>query len=159
MSPKTILGALLAVLVLGFVAFRLPQASHVVVLPAQEQPAAPAATSSPSSTSTPPSAVATSTSGRTSITVAVGTAHYTADVANGTTVIDAMRSLAGEGFSFTGREYPSLGFFVDSIGGKKNADGYYWILYVNGTSSELGASSVVPHSGDAIEWRYEKGYY
>jgi hypothetical protein len=77
----------------------------------------------------------------------------------GATVYDAMKQLGDAGkLSFAGQAYPSLGFFVESINGKKNAADYYWILYVNGISSSLGASAARIHSGDAIEWRYEKGY-
>ena len=61
-------------------------------------------------------------------------------------------------FVFTGHEYPSMGMFVDSINGKKNTGGYYWIFYVNGKSSQYGISSAVVHPGDTIEWKYERGY-
>lgn len=75
------------------------------------------------------------------------------------TVLEAMRAYASTtDFAFMGKDYPSLGFFVESIGGKKNADGFYWILYVNGKSSDLGASVAHVRAGDTIEWRYEKGY-
>lgn len=70
-----------------------------------------------------------------------------------------MRTLQESGeFTFSGREYPSLGFFVESINGKYGGDGFYWILYVNGASSNTGASQTKLHAGDAVEWRYEKGY-
>jgi len=70
-----------------------------------------------------------------------------------------MRTLAANNaFRFTGENYPSLGFFVESIDSKKNSNGYYWILYVNGKSADLGASSIQVHSGDTIEWRYAKSY-
>lgn len=74
-------------------------------------------------------------------------------------VIDAMRSLAStSAFTFTGRDYPGLGFFVDSINGKKNADGMYWILYVNGVLATAGVSALSVSAGDTIEWKYEKSY-
>ena len=31
-------------------------------------------------------------------------------------------------------------------------------LYVNGKSSDAGASQTILHSGDIVEWRYEKNY-
>src|SRR3989344_2018832 len=158
MSAKTILGALLALIAVSFVAFNLPQSSRFIA-PPQEQSAAPAATSSPGSATASSSRLATSTSpGQAGIAFTVDAQHYTANVADGATVLEAMRSLATEGLVFTGREYPSLGFFVESINDKRNADGYYWILYVNGTSSETGASQTVLFSGDTVEWRYEQGY-
>jgi len=73
-----------------------------------------------------------------------------------------MRELASTtNFAFTGKDYSSLGFFVESINGlpaqagKKNSDGFYWILYVNGKSSDLGVSQAKISSGDTIEWKYE----
>ncbi len=59
-------------------------------------------------------------------------------------------------FSFKGRTFPSLGFFVDEINGQKNAKGFYWTLYVNGVYSTVGASQYVVKTGDVIEWKYEK---
>ena len=77
----------------------------------------------------------------------------------GSTVLDAMRTLASTSdFTFSGRDYSSLGFFVDSIKGKENADGYYWILYVNGKSSDTGVSQTTLSAGDTVEWKYEKSY-
>ena len=75
------------------------------------------------------------------------------------TVLDAMRVLASTSdFRFTGRDYPSLGFFVESIGGKSADNGYVWILYVNNKKSALGASQMPLGAGDAVEWRYEQSY-
>ncbi|MEK7114182.1 MAG: DUF4430 domain-containing protein [Patescibacteria group bacterium] len=92
-------------------------------------------------------------------TFAVGDKTYSINVASGETVIGAMRALASAGtLSFTGREYPGLGFFIDSINGKKNADGRYWILYVNDVSASVGASATTIRADDVLEWKYEKGY-
>lgn len=75
------------------------------------------------------------------------------------TVLEVMQTRAEKGeFSFSGRDFPGLGFFVEEINGKRNANGYYWILYVNGTSSQTGVSQTVLSAGDVIEWKYEKGY-
>ncbi len=82
-----------------------------------------------------------------------------ASVPSGSTVLDAMRKLAASGkLAFEGREYPSLGYFVESINGKKYGGGFYWFLYINGRSSDTGASQTTLEDGDAIEWRYEKKY-
>lgn len=76
------------------------------------------------------------------------------------TVITAMQAhdTASNEFSFSGKEYPGIGFFVQEINGTREGGGYYWILYVNGKTADLGASrqQVVP--GDIVEWRYEKGF-
>ena len=60
--------------------------------------------------------------------------------------------------TFTGRNYPSLGFFVESIDGKQAGNGSAWIFYVNGKESQTGISSTMLHPGDTVEWRYEKSY-
>lgn len=75
------------------------------------------------------------------------------------TVLDTMNAFAVPGeLSFSGRDFPGLGFFVEEINGTRSADGYYWILYVNGTSSQTGVSETAVSAGDVIEWKYEKGY-
>jgi hypothetical protein len=75
-----------------------------------------------------------------------------------TTVLAAMQTLAAENIvAFTSREYPSLGTLIESINGKANANGYYWFLYVNGESSQTGASQTALRTGDVVEWRYKKG--
>ncbi len=91
-------------------------------------------------------------------TLLVGRQNYLGTVKAGATVLDAMRALASsDNFRFTGKNYQSLGFFVESVNGKKNSNDVYWILYINGKQSDAGASQTTIHSGDAIEWRYEKG--
>ncbi len=88
----------------------------------------------------------------------VGEKTYSVTVRPGETVIDAMRVLESAGtFSFTGRDYPGMGVFIDSINGVKNANGKYWILYVNGIPATAGASAVAVSAGDIVEWKYEKG--
>ncbi|MFA5997985.1 MAG: DUF4430 domain-containing protein [Candidatus Paceibacterota bacterium] len=92
-------------------------------------------------------------------TLSVGGVAYPITVAQGETVIDAMRALASSStFTFIGREYPALGFFVDSINGQENAGGMYWILYINGVSATVGAGATEVHAGDTVEWKYEKSY-
>ena len=77
----------------------------------------------------------------------------------GKTVLDAMRAYQASGnFNFSGTESMGLGFFVESINGKANADGFYWFLYINGTSSNTGASQTKLTGGETVEWKYEKSY-
>lgn len=81
---------------------------------------------------------------------------YAASVPASRSVLDAMRAMQASGLMFVGTEYPSLGFFIESINGKKAADGYNWMLYVNGAQSQTGASQTKISGGDRIEWKYEK---
>lgn len=75
------------------------------------------------------------------------------------TVLNAMNARVTRGqLSFSGRDFPGLGFFVEEINGTRSADGYYWILLINGKKSDRGVSSARVERGDTIEWRYEKGY-
>lgn len=109
--------------------------------------------------------VATSSSARPAeiqapnVTLLVGENSYATFIPAGSNVLDAMRTLASTSdFTFTGHEYPSLGFFVDSINGTKAEHSYNWMLYLNGKLSNTGASQTTLQTGDAIEWRYEKSY-
>lgn len=94
-----------------------------------------------------------------SVSLSVENKTYEARIESNASVLDLMNELEGKGaFSFSGKEFPSLGFFVEEMNGKKSADGHYWILYVNGTTSQTGVSQTFLSAGDVIEWRYEKGY-
>lgn len=85
-------------------------------------------------------------------------ASYSVPALNGATVFDSMTAYASSSssFSFKERSFEGLGYFIDEIGGRKNADGFYWTLYVNGIYSDKGASNTVLEVGDLIEWKYEK---
>jgi len=84
---------------------------------------------------------------------------YTIPVTSSSTALAAMETYAvsNQHFSFSGRDFPGLGLFLEEIGGKKNKDGYYWTLFINGKLSELGASSAQVIPGDTLEWRYQEG--
>jgi len=106
----------------------------------------------------PKSAPVTAAMPAPNVTLLVGSTTYPAYAAQNSTVLDVMREIASTTtFSFIGREYPSLGFFVESINGKKGADGRYWILYVNGKEASKGASQTFLTAGDTVEWKYEAG--
>jgi len=91
--------------------------------------------------------------------ITVGDTLYPIVVPPSETVLSAMRTLAlTTDFTFSGRDYSSLGFFVESINGKKQAGGYVWIFYMNGEKSSLGISSATLDPGDVVEWKYEKSY-
>ncbi len=101
---------------------------------------------------------ASASSARTATFSIEGT-RYDVAVAAKTSVLAAMRTLASTTlFRFSSREFPGMGAFIEGMNGKTNADGFYWILYVNGTRSPKGASQTFISPGDAVEWRYEKGY-
>lgn len=106
----------------------------------------------------PIAATSTAPVGETATFVMEGKTHITPTHA-GETVFEAMQALASAGaFSFTFKNFAGLGAFIDSIHGKYNADGFYWVYYINGASAQKGVSSIVLSPGDRIEWRYEKGY-
>ena len=85
--------------------------------------------------------------------------RYEVAVAPKTSVLAAMRTLASTTpFTFSSHDFPGLGAFVEDMNGKKNADGFYWILYVNNAQSPKGTSQTFISPGDTVEWRYEKGY-
>ncbi len=160
------IGAVLIVIAAFLYASRAPAAPPIVsastlssaTMAPQSAPLA-RTTPEPAATVTPASAPSTAPRAAANAALIVGTTTYPVSVSSSETVIDAMRALAkaDNTFTFTGRDYPSLGFFVDSINGKGNAGGRYWMLYVNGISASAGASSVAVKAGDTVAWRYEKG--
>ena len=104
-------------------------------------------------TATPPLAPAPN------ITLSVASTSYAVHISAGTNVLDVMRALASSSdFTFDGREYPALGFFVDSINGKREGGGYVWILHINGSKATKGISVAILAPGDSVEWKYEKSY-
>lgn len=169
---RTVFGSMVAI---GAIVAAMLSVSH----PSAE-PAAPNASSTPETTqiSASRSAVATSalqaapaqqrapstsTAQRTApqgphITIAVGTSSYVVAASSSETVLDVMNAAKADGLTFTGENYPSLGLMVDTLGGVPPRDGYSWFLYINGKSSDVGASSARVSPGDAIEWKYEKSY-
>lgn len=93
------------------------------------------------------------------VTITVNSATYPAYAAADDSLLDVMQHLRDEHIiTFTSRDYPGLGTFIDSINGTKAENGSNWILYINGTEASKGASSITVHSGDSIEWKLEKNY-
>lgn len=89
------------------------------------------------------------------VSLVIGTTTHKVGILTGDTVIDAMQGLVSDRkLMFTGRSFPGLGYFIDSINGVPNAGGKYWVFYVNGASSTEGASWVVLSPGDVVEWRF-----
>lgn len=74
-------------------------------------------------------------------------------------VLDAMRAYASSNteFTFETQHFAGLGELIESINGRKNAEGFYWTLYINDELSFKGASSAEVSPADVVEWRYQKG--
>ena len=49
----------------------------------------------------------------------------------------------------------SLGDYVTAINGNNGGGKKYWIFYVNGKESQVGASAYVTHSSDVIQWKLQ----
>jgi len=90
-----------------------------------------------------------------STTINVLDKNYSVKTEEGINVYDVMKSAENDGFSFKGKEYPSLGFFVEEINGVKGEPGEYWIYYVNGEKAQVGISKYIVKDGDIINWRQE----
>jgi len=59
------------------------------------------------------------------------------------------------GVSFAYETFTGLGELMTRIGDQKNgAEGKYWQFWINGTYSQVGASSYIPKAGDTIEWKF-----
>lgn len=82
---------------------------------------------------------------------------YQIQIKEGDTVYNAMQSLddINKSFSFGGKKYIGLGFFVNTINGIKGSSGLYWIYYVNGEEASVGVSKYILKSGDIITWNQE----
>ena len=83
---------------------------------------------------------------------------------NQETLFQAMQQLtimSDQPFLFSGKEYPTLGYFVEEINGieNNNKTGEYWIYYVNDQSAQTGISNYYLKEGDIIEWKYEKSKF
>lgn len=54
------------------------------------------------------------------------------------------------------QEYSGIGEFVTSINGVKPGSDQFWAFYVNGESSQVGASQYQTKNSDLIEWKLEQ---
>ncbi len=55
--------------------------------------------------------------------------------------------------TFSGKNYPGLGFFVTDIGSLHSGNGKNLLYYINGKEAQVGVSSYTLNSGDTIEWK------
>jgi len=90
-----------------------------------------------------------------STTLQVLDKSYSVKTEEGVSVYDVMKDAESDGFSFEGKEYPSMGFFVEKINEIKNGEGGYWIYYVNGIKASVGISNYIIKDGDIINWKFE----
>ncbi|MDD2757923.1 MAG: DUF4430 domain-containing protein [Patescibacteria group bacterium] len=82
----------------------------------------------------------------------------TMNVKEGTTAFQLMQALKEEAkLSYSGKDYPDMGFFVEEINGEKNdsTKNMYWLYYVNDQPATEGISQYVLKDGDKITWKYE----
>ena len=89
-------------------------------------------------------------------------AAATDETAAGPTAADATEALFKESGLDAGYGMGSYGLYLNTITspytgeklGWDQATGKYWQLFVNGTASDVGASSVMLKTGDVITWAY-----
>ena len=159
-----ICGGIFALLMLNTPSRAIPEAvvsekiqeSEVVSTPTPQTTKTSSSNQSITHSSSSPTNGASSAS---AVSLSVGDRVYdVALVAQDTTLYEIMKSASKESdFSFSGVDYSSLGFFVDTINGQKNTGGKYWILYVNGALATVGVSQLLVKPGDRFDWRYENG--
>lgn len=91
--------------------------------------------------------------------IIVGGQEYEAWVPEGATPLEFMKLLQeSRGFSFGGKQFPGLGFFVEEINGlvQNPRESMYWVYYINGETAQVGVSQYTIQPNDVIEWRYEQ---
>ena len=84
---------------------------------------------------------------------------YEVVVPQGSTVLDAMYAAQKEHeFSFKGKEFSGIGFFVEEIEGIRQdpLNKMYWIYYVNKEKAQVGVSSYIIQDNDVITFKYEE---
>lgn len=56
---------------------------------------------------------------------------------------------------FSGKEFPSLGFFVTDIENLHEGNGKYLFYSVNGKESTVGITNYYPKNNDIVEWKLQ----
>lgn len=91
-----------------------------------------------------------------SVTILIGDKETHLNVAHGTIFYDALVEARNTSkLTFSGKNYPDLGFFVTDIGSLHGGNGKNLIYYVNGKEATVGVSSYTLKDKDFIEWRLE----
>ncbi len=80
--------------------------------------------------------------------------EYNIPIKPGETLKNAMDNFENQNdeFTFSGREMPGVGFFVEEINGVENGGGLYWVYYLNDVSATVGISSQYLSGGETIRW-------
>lgn len=93
-----------------------------------------------------------------SVTLEAGETRYEVTIPQGSSVYDVMEEAEAQGFSFEGREFSGLGFFVEEIEDKRQnpKDRMYWIYYVNEKKAQVGVSLYIIEDNNVITFRYEE---
>ena len=90
------------------------------------------------------------------ISFEAGTVHFPLTFHAGETLYEAMIEAKNVGtLSFSGKEYPGLGFFVTSIGSLTEGNGKNLMYFINGKEASVGISTYVPKNGDTIIWKLQ----
>jgi len=93
-----------------------------------------------------------------SVTLGFPDATYEIIVPQGSTVYDLLDKASLQyGFSFSGKGFPGMGFFIEEINGLRQnpRTGKYWIYYINSRKAEVGISTYQLKAHDVILWKYE----
>jgi len=89
-------------------------------------------------------------------TVVAGDTTLHLTMSKGETLYDALMNAKNNNqLIFSGKAYPSLGFFVTDIGSLHAGSGKNLFYYVNGKEADVGISSYVPTNGDVVDWKLE----
>ena len=115
----------------------------------------PAITKATSEASSPVTNTETSTI---PIKLVISDVDYDIQVKPNSTAYEAMLHLQQAGkIAFTTKNFSSLGYFIESINGKKNSPmtGFYWTYYINNEEAKLGVSNYIVKPNDLITWKYE----
>jgi len=81
---------------------------------------------------------------------------YVFSVESGATVFDVMKKLTELDRITMQHEESSAGVFLKSLNGTENnsEEGRYWMFYVNGEMSNVGADKYSVEEGDLVEWKF-----
>lgn len=85
----------------------------------------------------------------------VGQGSYNVNIVDGDSAFDVLlRAATTNGFKVGYKTY-SFGRMVTQIGESKEGNSYYWMLYNNGASAQVGADDLAVKANDIIEWNLE----
>ena len=90
------------------------------------------------------------------ITLIAGDLNIKLDFKEGQTFYEVLMAEQEKGkFTFNGKNYTGLGFFVTDIGDLHEGDGKNLLYYINGKEASSGVSVYIPKNGDLVEWKLE----